>query len=158
MAQEYRSPREVALSLLGVMGDTLTDTLLYDNPRQTVLGTGALSFFIGVLLAQPFDVFANSVSYRFMNRLPENLWATIFLFVGVTKITVCLLNAPLMRCQRLRYLPFALNTTTCVMWALVWAGIYLSNPNTLGTVIYFFLVLSPAWAAWRRWRQARGRL
>ena len=140
------------------MGDTLTDTLLYDNPRQTVIGTGALSFFVGLLLAQPFNVFSNSISYRFMNRLPENLWAAIFMVVGAAKIITCLMNISLMRCPRLRYLPFALNTVTCIMWALVWAGIYVSNPDTLGTVIYFFLVMSPAWAAWRRWRQARGRL
>ena len=133
---------------------TLLDALLADDPRQLVLATATLSLAIGIFLAQRFPVFADPRSYRFMRYLPEDIWATIFIVVGVSKITVCLFNTPLMR-SRWRYLPFALNLSTTFLWAVVWAGVYASSPHTVQTVVFFALALAPAWAAGRRFRQAR---
>lgn len=135
----------------------LAAALLDDDPRQTILGTALMTVCIGAFLFLPFDVFAESPSYRFMRYLPENLWAVVFITVGSSKIVVCLGNAHLQRCRRLRYLPFALNASTSVLWMLIWAGIVVSNPDTLGTVLYLFVALAPAWAAVRRLYSALAR-
>lgn len=143
------------MGLLREMRAALAKAVLEDDPRQTILGTALLTFCMGVYLARPFDVLDASRAYRFMQSLPEAAWASLFIVVGSSKIVVCLLNAPLMRCPRLRYLPFVLNLSTSGLWLIVWAGIVTSNPHTLGTVLYFFMALAPAWASLRRFRAAR---
>ena len=132
----------------------LFDIILADDPRQLILATACLSLAIGVFLLQPFPVFADVQAYRFMRYLPENTWAVIFITVGGSKIIVCLMHEPLMR-SCWRYLPVVLNGLTVVLWTFVWAGVYASNPETLGTIVYFALLLAPTWATIRRFGQAR---
>lgn len=137
------------------LGKALFETVFIDTPRPLMLGLGSLSLAIGIFLFRDFPVFSDSVSYRFMRHISEDGWGVIFSLIGGSCFTVALLLETLMPCPKLRHLPFALNLTNAFCWLLVWAGIVASNPNTMGTIIYFFLILAPAWCALRTWRPAR---
>lgn len=146
---------EARMGLLKEMRAALAKAVFEDDPAMIVLFTAGLSVAIGVFLTRDFSVFDNAVSYRFMRHLPENGWAGLFMLVGGSKAVVCLLNRPLMRRDGLRNLPVALNAAASIFWALIWAGIVTSNPDTLGTVLYAWLSLVPAYCAARRYRQKR---
>lgn len=143
------------MGVLREMRAALAKAVFEDDPAMIVLLTAGLSVAIGVFLTREFSVFDNAVSYRFMRHLPENVWAALFMLVGGTKAVVCLLNRPLMRREGLRSLPVLLNAAASFFWLLIWAGVVRSNPDTLGTVLYAWLSLVPAYCAARRFRQKR---
>lgn len=132
---------------------TVLETLLKDDPRQSVLGTAVLNLAIGVFLLLPFAVFADPRSYRFMRYLAEDTWSAIFIGLGLAKIALWLLK-PILSRSGARYLPFTLSCAEAVFWVVIWAGVYTSNPHTLGTVVYFWLVLAAVWIALRQLLEA----